>query len=160
MKIFPSHKYTIELNETSEVTLANLKDQTLESSSLYSQTTDKKFIGTITRNSFKVIGSEIGIGAFTVFIGTLDGMSGTVTTRINIGFKILISALYIFLVISVVWTVIDFGILKSTGLLVPLAMGVILIRFGITGLFYKISSKTTMQKLKTDLGIKSINQLG
>jgi len=160
MKIFPSHKYTVELNEPAEVTLANLKDQTLQSASLYSQVTDKKFIGTITGNELKLIGSEIGVGAFTVFTGTFDQMQGTITSRVNIAFKVLISILYFLPVISVVWTVIDYGVLKSIGLIIPLTMSFLFIRFVITGLAYKFSSNLTMQKLKACLGVKSINSAG
>ncbi|WP_208796428.1 hypothetical protein [Flavobacterium fluviatile] len=46
-----------------------MKLNTLESDSLSTKSTNKEFIGRINANYFEIIGSEVGIGAFTVLRG-------------------------------------------------------------------------------------------
>ena len=158
MKIFPASKYKIVLNEDYEKYIEILKYNTKESNSLSSQVTDKKFIGKIGENSFRLIGSEKGIGAFTVFTGDFNKKSGTIKTEINGPFKIIISIIFIFPIILFSLNVINNGILKSLGLLVPLFMFWAFIRFVLIGLFNKYSSKVTMDKLKTTLSITSLEK--
>ncbi len=154
MKIFPTNNYRVTFTTDSRNSLETLKANTKESSDLTSQITDKMFIGRVGKNSFKIIGSELGIGAFTVFKGDFNETTGVIKTEINNAFKILIAVLYFLPIIAVTLTVFKTGQLRSLGLLIPLFMAFLFIRFIITSLAYKFSSNITMQKLKKVLNIQ------
>ena len=68
MKIFPSKTKQFSLISTQQDSLERLKRRTKKSDRLTSQFTDKSFIGTIENNTFRIISSTIGKGAFCVLI--------------------------------------------------------------------------------------------
>lgn len=148
MKMFPAENYTIKLRNSVEKSIELLKMNTSESSNLSTHITSKNFIGTINTNSFKIIGSEIGIGVFTVFNGCFINETVTITTEVNKPFKILILILSILIFSGFIFAVFVNGTTKSFGLLIPFTMGVLFIRYGLIGLFYKVSFNLTYGKLK------------
>lgn len=96
MKIFPTSSYTFKIIGEETETLERLKRRTELSESLTSQITDKSFRGIIKDNTFRVISSEIGKGAFCVLNGEINKQNGQVNLEINKAFKILLSVLLCF----------------------------------------------------------------
>ena len=154
MKLFPTKDYRIEFNSESCKPLELLKIQTLESDVLASQLTTKWFVGTVNDDNFRIIGSEIGIGAFVVFEGKINKAHVEISTQVNKPFKILISIIAAFGLFGFFVGVFRNGVTNSFGLLIPLAMLFLFLRFVLIGLFFKVSSKLTLGKLTTVLTTK------
>ena len=93
MKLFPSKHFTVELREDRVATLNELKRNTKLTDNLISSYTDKKFIGKVNDNGFKIISSEIGRGAVCVFTGELQDSQGKLEIRIHNAFKVMFSIL-------------------------------------------------------------------
>jgi hypothetical protein len=91
MNIFPKSDYTFKIIGVETETLERLKRRTEQSESLTSKITDKSFRGIIKDNTFKLISSEIGKGAFCVLTGEIDNKDGQVEVKINKAFRILLS---------------------------------------------------------------------
>jgi len=151
MKIFPTDCYTFELTDGVERNLAMLRSQTFESSRLSSQVTSKPFIGEVGADGFRLIGSSVGIGAFTIFLGKIDSGAITVNTEVNRAFKILASFIVALAACVIGARFIVNGFMSSIGLLVPLAMIILFVRFVMIGLFYRVSRDLTLEKLVTML---------
>jgi hypothetical protein len=155
MKVFPTKNYKIELKDNLEKSIELLKLKTLESNSLSTKLTNKQFIGKINGNHFEIIGSEVGIGAFTVLRGNFTNDSVNIVAEVNKPFKVLISILFIFGMSGISYNVFKIGFPGGLGMLVPLAMFIGLLRFVFLGLFFKTSSNLTFGKFSRLLNVES-----
>lgn len=155
MKLFPSDTYEVQLQENFEEKVELLKSCTKYSLSLASSITDKKFIGMVDGNGFKLIGSEIGIGAFVVFHGSMGQKAGVIKTQINPPFKFIFFLLLILPALFTIYEIIANGWLYLS-LLLPLAMNFVFVRYIMMGLAYKVSSTQTLDKLKAILTLTSL----
>jgi len=159
MKIFPTNTYHVKLSDDFQKSINLLKANTKESDNLSSQVADKMFIGKVEESGFRIISSETGIGAFTVFKGNFDKTEGVIQTEINRTFKILISILYFLPIIAIAPVVVKMEFIRSIGLIVPLTISFLFIRFILTHLANKFSSDLTMNKLKKLLGIQLVERI-
>lgn len=155
MKVFPTNNYKIELEDDPEKTIELLKLKTLESDSLSTKLTNKEFIGRIKGNHFEIIGSEVGIGAFTVLRGNFSDDTVNVVVEINNPFKILISMMFILGIGGISYNVFKIGFPEAYGMLIPLAMLIGLLRFVFLGLFFNTSSNLTFGKFLSLLNMNS-----
>lgn len=146
MKIFPIKNYKIDLKDNLEKSIELLKSKTLESNSLSTKLTNKQFIGKINGNHFEIIGSEVGIGAFTVLRGNFANDTVNVVAEVNKPFKVLISILFILGIGGISYNIFKIGLPEGLGMLIPLMMLIGLLRFVFLGLFFKTSSNLTFGK--------------
>ncbi len=157
MKIFPTKNYKIELTENPEKYIELLKLKTFEKETLSTTLTNKEFIGRINENHFEIIGSEAGIGAFTVLKGDFLDDSVSVVAEINKPFKILIAILFVFGLVGISFNVFKIGFPKAFGMLIPLIMLIGLLRFVFLGFFFKLSLNLIFRKFTSLLNITPNN---
>ena len=155
MKLFPTKRYKIELIDNSEKSIELLKLRTLESDSLSTKSTNKEFIGRINGNHFKIISSEVGIGAFTVLKGNFSDDSVDIVAEINKPFKVLISLMFLLGIGGAFYNAFKIGFPRGFGMLVPLTMFIGLIRFGFFGLYFNRSFNLIFGKFTSSLNVKS-----
>ena len=159
MKIFPTNTYEFELTKESSYALSELEENTLITKSIVSEWTDKKFIGQVNENGFKIISSKSGRGAFCILEGNLKSKKGILKIRIHKAFKILLSFIYFFPIIG--FTIALFTKEKEIiiSLILPTVMCIIVFRFIITELAFRIISKNGLKKLKEIIGINQLRKL-
>ena len=158
MKYFPSNFYEFGLIDDQDKTIERLKRRTLISNNLFSQTTEKSFIGKVNENRFKIISSDIGKGAFCSLNGKLNNKSGEVLVEINKPFRVLLSIILLFPVIALIVQIIikpeDFNLIF---LIVCLGQ-ILMIRFLFIEFAYKFLSKQILNKLSDVLDIEWIRK--
>lgn len=158
MQIFPTNNYKIELKGNPENMIELLKLNTFKSNSLSTKLTNKEFIGRINGSHFEIIGSEIGIGAFTVLRGNYSYNTLNVIVELNKPFKVLISILFLFGVGGIAFIAFKIGFPKAFGMLIPLAMLIGFIRFIFLGRFFNVSSNLNFGKLSRLLNCSEFNK--
>ena len=156
MKMFPTKKFTAELTENSAVAMAELKRNTDITDTLVSDYTKKEFRGQVNENEFKVISSEIGRGAICVLNGKFDGKTGEIEIRIHKAFKVMFSILMLMPIVGFGIVAITNGIEKSYGIILPMIMSILFVRFVFMELSFRFVSKTGINKLKRVIGIKML----
>ncbi|WP_340155315.1 hypothetical protein [uncultured Winogradskyella sp.] len=158
MKIFPTKNFTAELSENNAIAMAELKRNTDITDTLVSAYTKKGFRGQVNENEFKVISSEIGRGAICVLNGKFDGKTGEIEIRIHKAFKVMFSILMLMPIIGFGIVAITSGIEKSYGIIFPMIMGILFIRFVFMELSFRFVSKNGMNKLKRTIGITTLKK--
>ncbi|MDP2060227.1 MAG: hypothetical protein U1C58_13765 [Flavobacteriaceae bacterium] len=158
MKIFPTKNFKAELTENSAIAMAELKRNTDITDTLVSDWTKKEFRGQVNENGFKVISSEIGRGAICVINGKFDGKAGEIEVRIHKAFKVMFSILMLMPIIGFGIVAITNGIEKSYGIILPMIMGILFVRFVFMELSFRFVSKTGMNKLKRIIGITTLKK--
>jgi len=158
MKLFPSKTFNVELRENHSIVIARLERKTDITDSLVSARTDKEFRGQVKRNKFKLISSEIGYGALCILIGQFDGKLGKIEIRLHKAFKVMFSILMLLPIIGFGIAVFTVGIENSYGLVIPLLMGILFIRYALLELSFRFSSKTGLDKLTKILGITKLEK--
>lgn len=156
MDVFPSKSLLIELRDDRATSLDELRRNTKLTDKLVSDYTDKEFIGQVDDYGFKIISSEIGRGALCVFQGDFQDSFGTVEIRINSAFKIMFSILMLLPVIGFGIAIATQGIEKSIGIIIPVVMLVLFIRFVFLELGFRFVSKTGLKKLTRIIGLKEV----
>jgi hypothetical protein len=158
MKLFPTNNYQFELKKDSSDALLELEKNTLITESLVSEWTKKVFIGQVNKNSFKIISSKPGRGAFCVLVGQLDSKRGTLEIRIHKTFQIMLSLIYLFPIIG--FTIALFTEKKEViiSLIIPTIMAIITFRFIMTELAFRIISKNGLKKLTKIIGITQLKE--
>jgi hypothetical protein len=151
MKIFPTRNYKIEMNGNADHSFELLKSNTQISSDLSSQLTGKDFIGQVSDNKFRIISSEMGIGGFTVFEGNFTNNIVDIFVQVNKPFKNLIFIIFLVGFAGICESFFRDISVRSLRLIFPLIILIVLIRFVIIGLFFKISSNLTLKKLRNIL---------
>lgn len=158
MNIFPKNDYTFTIIGEETETLERLKRRTEGSESLTSKITDKSFIGKIKDNTFKIISSEIGKGAFCVLTGEIVNKNGQVAVEINKAFRILLSILLCFPFIGLIVQFFsnreDFSIVFILALILQLLM----IRYVFIEFAFRRFSKSSLSKLSDVLDIDQLEK--
>jgi hypothetical protein len=158
MNIFPKSDYTFKIIGEETETLERLKRRTELSESLTSNITDKSFRGIIKDNTFRIISSEIGKGAFCVLTGKIDNKIGQVGVEINKAFRILLSILLCFpflgLIAQIIFNKEEFSIIFIFVVILQLLM----IRFVFIEFAFRRLSKTSLNKLSDVLDMQWIEK--
>ena len=157
MNIFPNNNYTFKIIGKEGETLERLKRRTDLSESLTSKITDKSFRGLIKDNTFKIISSEIGKGAFCVLTGEIINQSGQVNVEINKAFRIL---LRVFLCIPFIGLIVQFFSKEFSVIFIPVAMSqVLMIRYIFIEIAFRKFSKSSLNRLGDVLDIEHIQKV-
>jgi hypothetical protein len=158
MNIFPKSDYTFKIIGEETETLERLKRRTELSESLTSNITDKSFRGIIKDNTFRIISSEIGKGAFCVLTGKIDNKIGQVGVEINKAFRILLSILLCFpflgLIAQIIFNKEEFLIIFIFVVILQLLK----IRFVFIEFAFRRLSKTSLNKLSDVLDMQWIEK--
>ena len=157
MNIFPNNDYTFKISGEEKETLERLKRRTEQTESLTSKITDKSFRGIIKDNTFRIISSEIGTGAFCILTGEIKNKNGQVNVEINKAFRILLSILLCFPFIGLISQI--FYNKEPVLLLVFVAiLQFLMIRYFFIGLAFRRLSKLSLNKLCDVLDIEHIEK--
>lgn len=159
MKIFPASNYSFKLIGEQTESLDRLKRRTHISENLSSKITDKSFLGIINNNTFRIISSEIGKGAFCVLSGQITNTNGTVNVEINKAFQIL---LCILLCLPIVGLVVQLFTQEINLFLVFITVTIgqiLMIRFIFIELAFRRLSKRSLSRLVDVLDIDSLEKI-
>ena len=157
MKIFPTSDYSFKLLGEPIESFERLKRRTLISDSLSSKITDKSFLGIINNNSFRLISSEIGRGAFCVLNGEIIDKNGTIKIEINKPFQILLSVILCLPIVVLISQL--FSQDSHLFLLLVVALGqILIIRFMFIEIDFKKLSKNSLNRLSDVLDIESLEK--
>lgn len=159
MKIFPASNYSFKIIGEQTESLERLKRRTQISESLSSKITDKSFLGTINNNSFKIISTEIGKGAFCVLNGEVTNKNGTVNVEINKAFQIL---LFILLCLPIAGLIAQLFTQELNLFLVFIVVAIgqiLMIRFIFIELAFRRLSKRSLNRLIDVLDIESLEKI-
>lgn len=158
MNIFPKSDYTFKIIGEETETLERLKRRTELSESLTSNITDKSFRGIIKDNTFRIISSEIGKGAFCVLTGEIVNKDGQVEVEINKSFRILLTLLLCFPFIRVIaQTFSNKGGFSIIFIFVAI-LQLLMIRYIFIELAFRRFSKSSLNKLSDILDIEHIEK--
>lgn len=158
MNIFPKSYYTFKIIGEETETLERLKRRTELSESLTSSITDKSFRGIIKDNTFKIISSEIGIGAFCVLTGEIDNKNGQVEVEINKVLRILLSVLLCFPLIGVIAQTFSNKDGFSMTFIFVAILQFLMIRYLFIEFAFRRFSKSSLNKLSDVLDIEYIEK--
>lgn len=147
MKIYPSSSYNFKLIDEENDSLGSLMRRTEISESLVSKMTEKSFIGTVSESGFKVINSEIGIGALCVLSGNVHNQIGQVNIELNKAFKILFSVILCLPIIAVISVLFQESSDFPLFLIVIVIFQILLIRYLMIELFFRFASKRSLNRL-------------
>ncbi|WP_423149753.1 hypothetical protein [Rubrolithibacter danxiaensis] len=158
MKIFPESDYNFKITTSEIEAIERLKRRTEFSKSLTSQITDKSFRGMIEDNTFIIISSEIGKGAFCVLKGKVDNQNGQLNISINKAFQILLSIILCFPIVLLIADLISEKGRFSIMTLFTAILMFIFIRFFFIELAFKKLSKSSVNRLSDILDIERIEK--
>lgn len=155
MKIFPTKELRFKLLDTKAETIERLKRRTEFSEKMRSKLTEKSFIGTLEKNQFKIISSEIGKGAFCVMSGKIDTENSYVNVEINKIFRFVLSVFFTLPVLGIILEYTKHG--SNLFILISVAvLQIVLIRYFVIGLVFSRMSKQSLNKLRDVLDIEFI----
>ena len=159
MNIFPTKERAFKLIGDETETLNRLIRRTDKSDNLVSQFTDKSFRGIINGNQFKIISSVIGSGAFCVISGEFNADEGYVKVEIHKVFRILLSIMLCFPIIgTIAFEIIDSAAFSMTMFMVAVGQ-VLVLRFIIIELAFRILSKQSLNRLRDVLDCEWIKTM-
>jgi hypothetical protein len=158
MKLFPNKRITVRLTDDRTATLIELRRNTKLTDRLVSDYTNKGFIGQVNDCGFKIISSEIGWGAFCVFVGDFQDSSGEIEIQIHRVFKVLFSILMLMPLIGFGISIVAQGIEESIAVIAPMALGILFIRFVFMEISFRVISKIGITKLTRIIGVKELNE--
>ncbi len=158
MKLFPKRNFIVELSESNSIAMAELKRNTDITDSLISDWTKKAFRGQVNESGFKIISSEIGRGAICVLNGKFDGKTGEIEVRIHKAFKVMFSILMLMPIIGFGIVALTSGMEESLGIIIPMVMGIVFVRFALMELSFHFVSKVGLNKLTQIIGIKTLKK--
>lgn len=159
MKIFPTSNYSFKIIGESAESLERLKRRTQISDSLSSKITDKSFLGIINNNSFRIISSEIGKGAFCVLNGEIRDKNGTVNVEINKAFQILLSIILCLPIAGLIAQLFSQKPNLAVILIAAAIVQILMIRFVFIELAFRRLSKRSLNRLSDVLDIESIEKI-
>jgi hypothetical protein len=159
MKIFPTNNYTFKIVGEESATLDRLKRRTELSESLHSKITDKSFLGIIKDNTFRIISSEIGKGAFCVLTGEIKNQNGLLNIEINKAFRILFSIVLCFPIIALIVQALFVKEEFSVIFILVAILQIAIIRYMFIELAFRIFSKSSLNKLGDVLDISEIQKI-
>ena len=158
MKIFPNSSYSFKIVGNKTETLDRLKRRTEISEKLISQKTDKSFIGIIKENTFRIISSEIGNGAFCVLTGEINNQNGQVDIEINKVFRMLLSVFLCFPFVGLIMQILSEKLEFLAIFILVLIGQLLIIRFLFIEFAFKRFSKSSLNKLSDVLDIEHIEK--
>lgn len=158
MNLFPKSEYTFSIIGEETETLERLKRRTELSESLTSNITDKSFRGIVKDNTFSIISSEIGKGAFCILTGKIVNKDGQVEIEINKAFRILLSVL---LCLPFIGLIAQFFSKKEEFSIIFILVAILqllMIRYVFIELAFRRLSKSSLNKLSDVLDIDHIQK--
>jgi len=158
MKIFPTSCYTFKIIGEEKETLERLKRRTELSESLTSQITGKSFRGIIKDNTFRIISSEIGKGAFCVLTGEIEDKDGQVEVEINKAFRILLSVVLCFPFIGLIAQFFSNKEEFSIIFILVAILQLLMIRYVFIEFAFRRFSKSSLNKLSDVLDIDHLEK--
>ena len=147
MKIYSSSSYNLKLIDGDNESLERLVRRTEISESLVSKRTEKSFIGTILGNEFRIITSEIGIGALCVLSGNVNNQIGQINIELNKAFKLLFSVILCLPIVAVISVFIQEPSKFPWFLIVVVIFQILIIRYLIIEVFFRFASKRSLNRL-------------
>lgn len=160
INIFPFSVYEFKLINGQNETFERLERRTLKSDKFSSKYTDKSFIGKIQNNSFKLISSNIGKGAFCTLTGFIKDEHGEILVEINKPFRTLIVAMELFPFLALAIQLFSKPNQFSPIMVVVCILQVLIIRFLFVEIFFKIISKQSIKQLSDVLDTEWIRKKG
>jgi hypothetical protein len=106
---------------------------------------------------FKIINRtqvKIGRGAICVFVGEFQDSYGNLEIRIHKAFKVMFSILMLMPIAGFIIAVFTNGFQSSIGILIPMFMGILFVRFVFMELSFRFISETGLNKLNRLIGLK------
>jgi len=158
MKIFPKSDYTFKIIGEETETLERLKRRTEASESLTSKITDKSFLGIIKENTFRIISSEIGKGAFCVLTGKIVNKDGQVEVEINKAFRILLSVFLCFPFVGLIAQFFSNTEEFSLIFILVAILQLLIIRYVFIEFAFRRFSKSSLSKLSDVLDIDHLKK--
>ncbi|KIC02783.1 hypothetical protein OA88_06560 [Flavobacterium sp. JRM] len=159
MKLFPTSDYTFKIIGEETNALDRLQRRTEFSENLTSKITDKSFRGIVKNNTFRIISSEIGRGAFCVLTGEIKNQNGQVHVEINKAFRIILSIFLCFPFLALISQII-FSEEKFTIIFIVVAiLQVVMIRYFFIELAFRRFSKSSLNKLSDVLDIEQLEKI-
>jgi len=149
IKFFPAEEYQLKYRKSKDGAIDFFRENTKESNVLATVITGKRFIGIVNNEIFKVISSEVGIGAFCVFSGVLVNDGCNLKVEINKPFKILLCIISLMMPLAIVIQLIVSPGWQNIGLIVPLSMFIVIGRFILKFMF----------KQSLNLGFSKLNSI-
>lgn len=156
MNIFPKNNYTFKIIGEETETLERLKRRTEISQSLTSNITDKSFRGIIKGNTFRIISSEIGKGAFCVLTGEINNQNGHVNVEINKAFRIVLSVLLCLPFVGLIAQFFSNKEAFSITFILVVILQLLMIRYLFIEFAFRRFSKSSLNKLSDVLDIEQI----
>jgi len=153
MKLFPKQYYSIELQNDSSISIAELKNHTLSDEQFVSNWNNQVFIGKINNNEFKIKLSKNLYGKFCTLKGKLENKSGVLEIGISRMIKIWFFVIVIFITTGFITAVVE----NKHEVLPPLLIAIIVFRLIFIELGFRIISKNALKKLTEIIGIKKLN---
>ena len=158
MNIFPKSVYTFKIIGEETETLERLKRRTEASESLTSKITDRSFIGIIKENTFRIISSEIGKGAFCVLTGKIVNKDGQVEVEINKAFRILLSVFLCFPFVGLIAQFFSNTEEFSLIFILVAILQLLMIRYVFIEFAFRRFSKSSLSKLSDVLDIDHLTK--
>lgn len=153
LQIFPNKELSFTLSQTPEKSISLLKSRTLLKNSLVSVKTDKTFIGSIDNNTFKLISSKIGTGAFCVLEGSITHEEVKIEIEIHLVFRILLSIFMMFPVISIPIILLTGNTDQSLANMIVVSLLQLLFIRVLIEIVFRYLSKQSIMLIKDVLGI-------
>lgn len=153
MTIFPKSDYTFKIVGEETEAMERLKRRTEYSESLTSSITDKSFRGIIKDNTFRIISSEIGRGAFCVLTGEIVNKDGKVHVEINKAFRILLSIFFCFPFVAIIVECASKKEYSITFIAVAI-LHLLIIRYIFIEFVFRLLSKSSLKRLIDVLDIE------
>ncbi len=152
--LYPTTQREFTLIQNQELTLEKLERRREFSTTLISKTTDKSFLGTISANTFQIISSATGIGAFCILKGEINSTTGFVEVSMHKVFKLFIALFYLAPLAGGVAIIVQ----EQSLLFIPLAVIVsalqfLFIRFVFVGFLFRVLSKESLRRLRDVLDV-------
>ena len=155
MKIFPENDYSFELNNDSSIAISKLENQTLSKEQFVTNFNNQAFIGKIDKNEFKINLSKKLFGKVCVLSGNLENEKGSLKIRTGKIFKIIFVAFFIFTISGIVSSIIQ----GKSQIIINLILSIIVIRFIILELAFRLISNNAINQLTEIIEIKKITKI-
>ena len=149
MKIFPEKDYSIELNQNSSFAISELKNQTLSEEQYVVNWSKQPFIGKIERNEFQIKLSKKILGEFCVLNGKLEKKKGILKIRTSKRLKFFFIVIILFMFCCIISAIIQNDLKVVFGLII----NILVMRYILLELGFRIASKTGIKKLTEIIGI-------
>ena len=156
MKIFPTQEKQFKLIGNESESLERLSRRTEKSDVLYSRITDRSFIGEVNSNSFRLISSSIGKGAFCVLSGEINQGIGSVRIEIHKVFRYLFGIMLLAPIIGFI-ALIYFPDNQSPFFNLLICIGqILMIRIVFLGFIFNLLAKESLNRLRDTLDFEWI----